>query len=89
MSFRKALFVMGGEPPSEESLLWRKDEVDISIAVDAGWLSFIDAGIFPDVLIGDLDSWGGRISEMRFLRRWKWSRKLIKIKLIFKKQSIF
>ena len=59
MSFRKALFVMGGEPPSEESLLWRKDEVDISIAVDAGWLSFIDAGIFPDVLIGDLDSWGG------------------------------
>ena len=59
MPFRKALLVMGGEPPSEESLLWRKDEADISIAVDAGWLSFRHADIFPDVLIGDLDSWGG------------------------------
>lgn len=59
MSFRKALLVMGGEPPSEESLLWRKEEADISIAVDAGWLSFRHADIFPDVLIGDLDSWGG------------------------------
>ena len=59
MSFRKALLVMGGEPPSEESLLWRREEADISIAVDAGWLSFRHADIFPDVLIGDLDSWGG------------------------------
>ena len=59
MSFHKALLVMGGVPPSAESLLWHKEEADVSIAVDSGWLSFIDAGIFPDVLVGDLDSWGG------------------------------
>ena len=59
MSVQKVLLVLGGEPPLEESLLWRMEEADIAIAVDAGWLAFRHAGIFPDVLIGDLDSWGG------------------------------
>ena len=59
MSVKKVLLVLGGEPPDEDSLLWRVEDADISIAVDAGWLVFRHAQILPNLLIGDLDSWGG------------------------------
>ena len=56
---KTALLVLAGETPSEELLLWRLDEADLSIAVDGGFLTFVHANLLPDVLIGDLDSTPG------------------------------
>ena len=48
--------VLAGQPPSDELITWRMEEADYSIAVDGGYLSFRQAGLVPDTLIGDLDS---------------------------------
>ena len=48
--------VLAGQPPSDELITWRMEEADYSIAVDGGYLSFRQAGLVPDTLIGDMDS---------------------------------
>ena len=50
------MLVLAGKPPSTELITWRMEEADYSVAVDGGFLSFREAGLLPDVLIGDLDS---------------------------------
>ena len=50
------MLVLAGKPPSAELITWRMEEADYSVAVDGGFLSFREAGLLPDVLIGDLDS---------------------------------
>ncbi len=64
MSVRKILVVLGGDPPGKEILDWRMEESDLIIAVDSGWHAFRNAGISPDILIGDMDSWMGKESEV-------------------------
>jgi len=56
MSPKKALLVLGGEPPTENILNWHHDDADFSVAVDSGWHPFQHAGLIPDILIGDFDS---------------------------------
>ena len=50
------LMVLAGTSPSIELLSWRMEEADYSIAVDGGFLSFRQADLLPNLLIGDLDS---------------------------------
>ena len=64
MSVQKILLVLGGDPPSEDLLRWRIEESDLSVAVDSGWLAFRHAGLIPDILIGDMDSWQGVESDV-------------------------
>ncbi len=64
MSIENILLVLGGEPSSKDSLCWRMEEADLAIAVDSGWLAFRAADVFPDILIGDLDSWDGDIQDI-------------------------
>ncbi|OUU08175.1 MAG: thiamine diphosphokinase [Verrucomicrobia bacterium TMED40] len=56
MVCEKALLVLAGPPPSNELLTWRMEETDCSIAVDGGWNCFVRAGLLPQILIGDADS---------------------------------
>lgn len=56
MVCKKALLVLAGSPPSVEILRWWVEETDYSIAVDGGWRCFAEAGLLPEVLIGDADS---------------------------------
>ena len=56
MVCKKALLVLAGSPPSVEILRWWVEETDCSIAVDGGWRCFAEAGLLPEVLIGDADS---------------------------------
>lgn len=56
MRGEKTLLVLAGNPPSQELIKWRFDDCDFSVAVDGGWHSFENAGLLPDVLIGDGDS---------------------------------
>ena len=58
------LMVLGGEPPGDEILKWYIEESDLTIAVDSGWLAFRHAGVFPNILIGDMDSWTGVRAEV-------------------------
>tara|TARA_B110000008_G_scaffold278233_1_gene321443 strand:- start:2132 stop:2770 length:639 start_codon:yes stop_codon:yes gene_type:complete len=58
------LMVLGGEPPGDEILKWYIEESDLTIAVDSGWLAFRHAGVFPNILIGDMDSWTGVKAEV-------------------------
>ena len=64
MSVENVLIVLGGKAPSEQILGWRFEEADLSIAVDSGWLAFQAAEILPDILLGDMDSWGGEIENI-------------------------
>jgi len=52
----KVLLVLAGEPPDESLLEWRAEEADFVIAVDGGMNALIHAGIQPDLLVGDFDS---------------------------------
>ena len=54
----RTLLVLGGSPPSEELLSWRFEEADHAVAVDSGILAFRQAGLEPELLIGDMDSCG-------------------------------
>ncbi len=52
----KVLLVLAGEPPDESLLDWRAEDADFVIAVDGGMNALIHAGIQPDLLVGDFDS---------------------------------
>lgn len=52
----KVLLVLAGEPPDESLLAWRAEDSDFVIAVDGGMNAMIHAGIQPDLLVGDFDS---------------------------------
>ena len=52
----KVIVVLGGDPPGSVLLEWRLKQADFSIAADAGMTSFVEAGLEPDLLIGDMDS---------------------------------
>ena len=58
MPDKKILMVLGGDPPTEDLLSWYQQETDLSVAVDSGFQAFRQAGLSPDMLIGDLDSCG-------------------------------
>ena len=47
--------MLAGNPPSDDLLLWRMEEADVSIAVDSGFV-IQQVEKIPEVLIGDLDS---------------------------------
>ena len=84
MSVQKILLVLGGDPPSEDLLRWRIEESDLSVAVDSGWLAFRHAGLIPDILIGDMDSWQGVESDVP--NSVEWIIEKIRKKRIFKRQ---
>ena len=52
----KVLIVLAGEPPDETLLAWRTEEADYVIAADGGMKPLLHAGIQPDLLVGDFDS---------------------------------
>jgi thiamine pyrophosphokinase len=52
----KVLLVLAGEPPHESLLEWRAEDADFIIAVDGGMNALTHAGIQPDLLVGDFDS---------------------------------
>lgn len=52
----KVLIVLAGDPPDEALLEWRVDEADFVIAADGGMKPLLHAGIQPDLLVGDFDS---------------------------------
>jgi thiamine pyrophosphokinase len=54
MSF--ALVVCNGEPPDPDHLVARARSASIVVAADGGLIPLLEAGVHPDVLIGDLDS---------------------------------
>ena len=58
----KALLVLAGEPPDESLLAWRAEDSDFVIAVDGGMNALIQAGIQPDLLVGDFDSFDPKTS---------------------------
>lgn len=51
-----ALIVCNGEAPPAELLRVRAASATLKIAADGGLRAFLDAGVNPDVLVGDLDS---------------------------------
>lgn len=52
----KALIVLNGEPPGEALLAWRAEEADYVVAADGGAAVLIEAGLRPDLVVGDMDS---------------------------------
>jgi thiamine pyrophosphokinase len=54
MSF--ALVVCNGEPPDPGHLIARSQKASLVVAADGGMVPLLDAGIVPDVVVGDMDS---------------------------------
>jgi len=52
------LITLAGHPPTADLLQWHEQEAEISIAVDGGWLAHREAGVEPNVILGDFDSSG-------------------------------
>ncbi len=52
----KALVVANGEPPSHALLQRLAGQYELLVAVDGGFYTYIEAGLKPDLLIGDFDS---------------------------------
>ena len=52
----KILIVLAGDPPDETLLAWRVEEADYVIAADGGMKALLHAGLQPDLLVGDFDS---------------------------------
>lgn len=50
------LIVANGPPPSPDQLRFVADKADLVIAADGGAAHALAAGLYPDVVIGDLDS---------------------------------
>lgn len=50
------LLVLAGSPPKEDLLRREIRSCNISVAVDGGYLPFHKAGIEPDLVLGDMDS---------------------------------
>ncbi len=64
MKSQKVLVVLNGNPPCNSVLSWRYEEADLTIAVDGGWITCRQADLYPEVLIGDMDSLGEDPSGM-------------------------
>lgn len=52
----KVLIVLNGEPPEASLLAWRAKEADYIAAADGGAHALLDAGLKPDLIVGDMDS---------------------------------
>ncbi len=52
----RTLIVLGGERPGAALLARCAAESDLVIAADSGLEAFADAGVMPDLLVGDMDS---------------------------------
>jgi thiamine pyrophosphokinase len=52
----KIVVVLAGDPPGSILLEWRMKWAEFSIATDAGMKAFVEAGLEPDLLVGDFDS---------------------------------
>lgn len=52
----KVLIVLNGEPPEASLLAWRAEEADYVAAADGGAHALLDAGLRPDLIVGDMDS---------------------------------
>jgi len=52
----RAVIVLGGELPGAHLLKSCLRECDLSIAADSGLEAFDQAGVMPDLLVGDMDS---------------------------------
>jgi len=50
------LLVLAGSPPVEDLLRSEHQTCDVSVAVDGGYLPFHKAGLEPDLVLGDMDS---------------------------------
>lgn len=57
----RALVVANGEAPSSDLLNRLAQAADLVVAADGGAIIALDAGITPDVVVGDLDSVQGRL----------------------------
>lgn len=56
-----ALIVLGGDAPGKTLLKSCAARADLTIAADSGLEAFAAAGIFPDILLGDMDSVSGDV----------------------------
>ncbi|MBG31132.1 MAG: thiamine diphosphokinase [Opitutae bacterium] len=52
----KVVIVLGGDAPASVLMNWRFKAADFSIAADGGMHACVAAGLEPDLLIGDMDS---------------------------------
>lgn len=52
----RALIVLGGDAPDRMLLLSCAGYADMKIAADRGLEAYMEAGIMPDILVGDMDS---------------------------------
>lgn len=55
-TFRRALVICNGEPPSRMLLREAARQSDLIVAADGGANSAVALGVRPDIVIGDLDS---------------------------------
>ena len=68
-----ALIVLGGDRPAKALLAAMAAQADLTIAADRGLEAFDEAGIVPDLLVGDMDSvaaqvlscYEGRVDQRR------------------------
>ena len=65
-TFRRALVICNGEPPSRTLLRAAARQCDLVVAADGGANTAVASGILPHVVIGDLDSI--RVATRRALR---------------------
>lgn len=59
----RAVVVGSGDPVDQDLLKERCREADIIVAADGGGLCLYEAGIIPDILIGDFDSIPSQVLE--------------------------
>lgn len=50
------LIVCGGTPPSKKLLLTEVEKAELTLGADSGGYVFLGLGLYPDLVIGDLDS---------------------------------
>jgi thiamine pyrophosphokinase len=58
-----ALIVLGGDAPGKALLESCARQADLTIAADRGLEAFVEAGLVPDLLLGDMDSVSGKTLE--------------------------
>jgi len=59
----KVVVVAAGKVKEGERLVSRCREADLVIAADGGTAHLTAAGLAPDIVVGDLDSWAGRLPD--------------------------
>lgn len=52
----RCLIALNGAPPSRDRLIALKETADLTVAADAGARIFLNNGMIPDVMLGDMDS---------------------------------